>query len=166
MDWLEYRQKAKSWLNRYKFVVLILCIGILLMVQPVKKETGHHAAEATVPDQQPDITEQLSDILAQIKGVGKVHIMLTEAAGAETIYQTDEDRSTTADVNSLRLETVIISSGGNEHGLIRTVTPPVYLGAVIVCQGGDDPSVRLSVTQAVVSLTGIGADRITVLKMK
>ena len=80
MDWLEYRQKAKSWLNRYKFVVLILCIGILLMVQPVKKETDHHAAEATVPDHQPDITEQLSDILAQIKGVGKVRIMLTEAA--------------------------------------------------------------------------------------
>lgn len=166
MDWLEYRQKAKSWLDRYKYVALILCVGVLLMVQPSKKETDQVSVEIAAPDQDPDVTEELTQILAQIKGVGKVRVMLTEAAGAETIYQTDEDRSDTADSCSVRLETVIISSSDNEHGLVRTVTPPVYLGAVIVCQGGDDPMVRLSVTQAVVSLTGIGADRITVLKMK
>jgi len=61
---------------------------------------------------------------------------------------------------------VIISSGSGEQGLIQTVTPPVYLGAIVVCQGGADPSVRLAVTQAVSVITGIGTDRITVLKMK
>ena len=93
--------------------------------------------------------------------------MLTEAAGSETIYQTDEDRSETSDAQNIRVETVIVSgSERTETGLVRTVVPPVYLGAIIVCQGGDSPAVRLSVAEAVSNVTGIGTDRITVLKMK
>jgi len=36
----------------------------------------------------------------------------------------------------------------------------------VVCQGADDPAVRLAVSQAVSSVTGISTDRISVLKMK
>ena len=39
-------------------------------------------------------------------------------------------------------------------------------GAVVVCDGGDDAAVRLAVTQAVSAYTGLGSDRITVMKMK
>ena len=39
-------------------------------------------------------------------------------------------------------------------------------GAVIVCQGADDPEVRLNVTNAVAAYTGLGSDKITVMKMK
>ena len=64
-------------------------------------------------------------------------------------------------------KTVIISdSGREEEGLIKTVTPPIYLGAIIVCQGGDSPTIRLQIVQAVANVTGISSDRITVLKMK
>lgn len=166
MDWLESGQKIKAWLNRYKFVALILSIGILMMVQPGKTNVEAEPADRPLQVQQPDLTEKLTEILGQIHGVGKVRVMITEAAGAETVYQTDEDRSVTADATTVRLETILISSGGAEQGLVKTVTPPVYLGAVIVCQGGDNPTVRLAVSQAVSSLTGIGTDHITVLKMK
>ena len=50
--------------------------------------------------------------------------------------------------------------------MVRTIVPPVYLGAIIVCQGGDSPAVRLAVVEAVSNVTGIGSDRITVEKMK
>ena len=39
-------------------------------------------------------------------------------------------------------------------------------GAVVVCAGGDDAKVRLAVTRAVSAYTGLGSDRITVLKMR
>jgi len=39
-------------------------------------------------------------------------------------------------------------------------------GAVIVCQGAADPGVRLNVTNAVAAYTGLGSDKITVMKMK
>ena len=38
-------------------------------------------------------------------------------------------------------------------------------GAVIVCEGAEDPQVRLSLLQAVRSYTGFASDRITILKM-
>ena len=39
-------------------------------------------------------------------------------------------------------------------------------GAVVVCRGADDPRVCLDVTNAVAAYTGLGCDRITVMKMK
>jgi len=39
-------------------------------------------------------------------------------------------------------------------------------GAVVVCSGGNLPGARLSVTNAVSAYTGLGSDKITVMKMK
>ena len=167
MDWMNIAGRAKNLVGKYKYVLLILLLGILLMSLP----------EGSKESMQPEISvpapvyaskaEELEAILSQISGVGKVRVMLTEAAGSETIYQTDEDRSETSDAQNIRVETVIVSgSERTETGLVRTVVPPVYLGAIIVCQGGDSPAVRLSVAEAVSNVTGIGTGRITVLKMK
>ena len=40
----------------------------------------------------------------------------------------------------------------------------MYLGAVVVCQGAGSGGVRLAVTEAVAALTGLPADRITVVQ--
>jgi hypothetical protein len=42
----------------------------------------------------------------------------------------------------------------------------VYQGAVVLCQGAADAAVRLAVVEAVSKATGLGADKICVLKMK
>ena len=39
-------------------------------------------------------------------------------------------------------------------------------GAVVVCTGGDNPTARYLVTNAVSAYTGLGSDKITVMKMK
>ena len=167
MDRIKLDDKIKSWFGRYRYILLVIAFGILLMQIPVSAKPESWTEASSVPKvEERSLSEELADILSQISGVGRVRVMLTEAAGAETVYQTDEDRSVSAESSTIRLETVIISSGNSDAGLIKTVTPPTYLGAIIVCQGGDNPSVRLSVAQAVSAVTGIGMDRITVLKMK
>ena len=167
MERLEISAKVKELFGKYKYVLLILAVGIILMSLP---EGQRKPVQQEIPAVQPESanrTEGLEDILGQIAGVGKVRVLLTEAAGAETVYQTDEDRSTASDSDRLRVETVIVSNASREEqGLIRSITPPVYLGAIIVCQGGDSPTVRLSIVEAVSNVTGISSDRITVLKMK
>lgn len=167
MDRITFSPKLKELFGKYKYVLLILLLGIILMSLP---EDSHQSApQETVISHPGPATraQELEEILSQIAGVGKVKVLLTEATGAETIYQTDTDQSSASDSESLRVETVIITGSDREEGgLVRTVTPPVYLGAIIVCQGGDLPSVKLSVVEAVSNVTGIGSDRITVLKMK
>ncbi|MCD8389255.1 MAG: hypothetical protein LUC21_03710 [Oscillospiraceae bacterium] len=39
-------------------------------------------------------------------------------------------------------------------------------GAVVVCTGAESPSVRLNVTNAVSAYTGLGSDKITVMKLQ
>ena len=167
MDRIDIPTKAKELFGKYKYVLLVLGLGILLMTLP---ERNLQPPQQETPATQPDAMnreEKLEAILSQISGVGKVQVLLTEASAAETVYQTDEDRSTTSDSASLKLKTVTVTdSSREEKGLVRTITPPVYLGAIIVCQGGDSPSVRLSIVEAVSNVTGISSDRITVLKMK
>ena len=167
MDRIRIDLRVKELFTKYKYVLLILGLGLTLMCLPERPSEPilqEPTVQAAAPTSQ---AEALEEILAQISGVGKVRVLLTEAAGAETVYQTDEDRSTSSDSQSLRTETVIITDSDREaHGLVRSVTPPVYLGAIIVCQGGDNPTIRLSIVEAVSNVTGISSDRITVLKMK
>ena len=39
-------------------------------------------------------------------------------------------------------------------------------GAVVIAEGADRPAVKLNLIQAVSSLTGLGMDQITVIKMR
>ncbi len=155
----------KTFFTKYRYAALILLIGIGLMLLPEKKETKTELSQAvTQPATVETEAEQLAEILAQIQGAGKVQVMLSVRTGEETLYQTDIQ---TDSPESSRVDTVIISGSDREEtGLVRQVKPPVYLGAVVVCQGGENASVKLAITEAVSKITGLGADSIVVLKMK
>ncbi len=161
MELKQWSGKALELIKKYRYPILVLAIGILLMTLPTgeksKQETQQPAQEA--PEEKVDISAQLEAILSQIKGVGKVKVLLTQAMGEVYIYQFDE--------NGDRKETVIITDGDrNESPILSQVVPPKYQGAVIVCQGAEVPAVKLAVVEAVSRLTGLGADHISVLKMK
>ena len=94
-------------------------------------------------------------------------VMLSIAQGERTIYQTDSSYSQTENSTDTRTQTILVSdSQRNETGLVHQKSPPVYQGAIILTQGADNPSVKLSIVEAVGDITGLGADRISVLKMK
>ena len=59
--------------------------------------------------------------------------------------------------------TLVDGTEGDGTVVVRTVYP-TYRGALVVCQGGDRPEVKLAVTEAVAALTGLSADRVTVAK--
>lgn len=166
MDQRLLKKRVSEWIDQYKYVLLVVAIGVFLMVLPDGRAQKETAPEVEHVLQETSISEDLEGILSQIQGVGKVKVLITEAAGPETIYQTDTDETTSADTVTSRVETVLVGGSSTQNGLVRTVTPPIYLGAIVVCQGGDLPGVKYSVVQAVAAVTGIGADHITVLKMK
>lgn len=165
MDRIDFAVKVKQLLGKYKFALLILFAGIFLMVIP-EKETIEVEEKGEV-QQILTPAQELEEILGQIDGVGMVKVLLTESAGAQTIYQTDDDITRSEDSERKNTQTVIVSGSNREElGLISTVKAPIYLGAIVVCQGGDMANVKLAVVQAVSNVTGISSDRISVLKMK
>lgn len=61
-----------------------------------------------------------------------------------------------------RLESVL----GEVSGAGRVSVLCSESGAAIVCEGADDAKVRLAIVEAVKAYTGLGSDKITVLKME
>ena len=160
----------KQFLAKYKPVLLILLVGIILMLLPVgsrerKQETAVQSTEKA--EETVKLQDQLSAFLSQMAGAGKVQVLLTEAAGQQTIYQADKDTSTNDNSQMDRSDTVILTNSARDQvGLVCQVNPPTYLGAVVLCQGADQPSIRLAITEAVANATGLGYHKITILKMK
>lgn len=162
MDWLKTGSRLRQGLKKYRWAALVVLLGIGLMLIPGRSEAEKTAQPAST-EPQPDPEQRLTEILTRIEGVGTVQVLLTWASGEETVYQTDEDLGTGGDA---RRNTVVITDGNrNQQGLVRQVNPGACLGAIVVCQGGDSPAVRLAVKEAVASVTGLGADRISVWKM-
>lgn len=164
----QLKKSLPEWLNKYKFVILIVVIGIVLMMLP-GKETSKKSEnyEDTSSIKTESMESRIENILTCIYGAGEVDVLLTVAEGEEICYQKNEDIQIGDNNESHRTDTVItVDTERNESGLVRQIVPPKYLGAVIVCQGAEDPTVRLAIVDAVAKATGLGADRISVLKMK
>lgn len=168
MDNIALGRKIGSILKKYRYAIAVLALGVILMLLPTGKSRQAQKTEpvpaATTAEETLD--SRLEAILSQIQGAGKVQVLLSVAQGERTVYQTDGD-VTGGETGSSRTDTVIVTdSQRTQSGLIQQVLPPTYLGAIIVCQGADSPAVRLAIVEAVSGITGLGADRISVLKMK
>lgn len=152
---MDHLKKWTQALGKYRWAVLILLIGVVLMLIPsgstLKQTQQMQESEQTADDME----QRLTDILSKVHGVGKVQVMLTLEAGETTVYRMDEDG------------TVIVTDQNRaQSGLVERVEAQKYRGAVVVCQGADSPSVRLNIVQAVAGVTGLSSDRIVVMKMK
>ena len=119
-------------------VILLLAAGILLLVsggglfgaRNQKTDAGTDPAAYRVA-----LERELSTLCAEVKGVGRVSVMITLAEGERTTY------------------------AGSK---VSSVTPPAVLGAAVVCDGGGDPQTKAELIRLLSALLGIGSNRVTV----
>lgn len=168
MDWLATKTLFSTVLKKYRWAVLVLLAGLFLMALPEKKvETLPETGLPRETCQEEDLQTALEELLSQLDGAGKVKVLLSPASGKQTYYQTNDSLSSNTDSSERRSETVIVSgSDRSQSAVVQRIDPPVYLGAVVICQGGDSPKVRLAVVNAVATATGLTTDKISVGKMK
>lgn len=168
MDQLTWPGEALELLKKYRYVLLVVLAGILLMALPKedRSSTPQPTAE-TEAGTTLTLEESLAQILSGMEGAGQVQVLLTQARGEEVLYQTDNRESRTEQNRDIQQDTVLIRDDDRkETGLVRQRNPPAYLGAIILCQGADKAGVRLAIVEAVMGVTGLSSDKITVLKMK
>ena len=111
------------------------------------------------------LEEQTEKLISQIKGAGKVSVMLTYESSEESIWATDYDRKSKADGESDENEKHIIIDGEDgETGLAVKVIYPKVRGVAVVCSGGDDPTVRSEIKALLSALFDIGSNRISIAR--
>lgn len=154
---------VKRAVSKYKFAAIVLVIGLVLLLFPGKEPNVPVPSNTQISTVESINAKELEKILQSIDGAGEVQVLLSIASGEETIYQNNTERTADSD----KIETVITTdSNRSEAGLITQVNPPVYLGAIVVCEGADKTAVKYAIMQAVGKITGLGSDKICVLKMK
>lgn len=180
-DWKESLKRLGKRLKPFKFPLLVLLLGLVLLAIPTRSESsGQNEPETEEPVSQTQLSEEisleslesrLSAILSQAEGAGRVQVMLQYAAGPKTVYQTDSSQEVATDAEGketkVEVQTVLASQNGSGEIPVTVQTiAPTFQGALVIAEGADSSSVRLDLVNAVSSLTGLGADKITVIKMK
>jgi len=157
----------KLW-NRYKFVGLIVLIGMGLLLWPSGNGTGTAVSRESAV-QSRDLETEMAEILSAMSGVGQAKVLLTvDSDGERQLAENTElaysGNTAAPEDYSRRSETVLVEGSAGDEAVVVRRQYPTYRGALVVCQGGDRAEVQLAVTEAVAALTGLSADRITVAK--
>ncbi len=152
----------RSWSG----AAVVLAVGCLLLLLPTGVGGGQEGpAEEDAQTDSWEVEyweEKLSGILSQVQGAGEAEVVLTLESSQRQVLAQDSQWDAAGDS---RQATVTISLGGGEETVVPLETrAPEFRGALVVCTGGDDPAVRLALTQAVSALTGLGSDRISVCR--
>lgn len=151
-------------------VSLLLAVGLagllLLGVSewlPAQSEepAADTAAAASQQDYAQALESRLQALISQLDGAGKTEVMVTLAAGEESVYAAD----TTQNADGSGTETHVLLGSGGAQGLVETVYTPRVLGVAVVCAGGANPAVQSRITELVAAVTDVGTNHITVAAM-
>ena len=158
--------------DKYKYVLLLCAVGLILILLPFGGKTESAAeAEESASEEDPVLLlqSQLEALFSEVSGVGRVRVMLTAQSGGETVYAYDESKSASKSdggASSSSSMTLVTVGGSEGDPVVVRVDAPLFSGAVVVCEGAESAKVRLALTEALRSLTGITADNIVIVKMK
>ena len=165
--WAEKLLKA---LGKYKYVLLVATVGALLLLLP---EGGGGQPAAQVPEGRSDLfqvgemEDKLEKALSRVEGAGEVTVVLTLREGPRQVLAQDGSAQEGDSEKRRETTTVMASKGsGAQEPVTLQELGPDYQGALVVAQGGDDPQVRLTLSEAVSALTGLGMDKISICKGK
>lgn len=120
-----------------------------------------------------DAEEKLAQTLSQIRGVGKVTVMITYDTGTEIVpamskstqSNESETQNGTSSSENESNEIATITSGGQESPVVITEIQPKVRGVIVVAEGAADISVKLNLEYATATVLGIDASAIEVFEM-
>lgn len=194
--WLD-KYHLKKWFKRDNFFVLVL-VGILLViiVWPISEEPDEvsEKREEDVIKEQPltelsmeedpysyasYLEQELEEILVQMKGVGKVAVMITLEGSQELIIHQDEvyvcndtmemdsqGGSRSVSQTDLQGKTVYEKTGQGESPYIVQTKLPKVSGVLIVAQGAGDSNIKKSIIQIAEALLDVEVHKVTVVAME
>ena len=123
------------------------------------------------------IEEKTSSVLSQVKGAGKVTVMVTLKSNGQKLIEKDHSGSTqtqeeTSDGNVRKdsestSEKISVyeqtADGASVPYVSKELTPEVE-GVIVIADGGGDAVVARNLTEAVQALFGVEAHKIKIMK--
>lgn len=182
--WKKLKLDNKKLPDKSKLLILLL-IGLIIMVIAIpvseEKTADHDIAEESDDENtsyESVLEEKLEKSLAQVKGVGKVHVMITLKSGSEKVIEKDlqSDSQTIEEEDSaggsrMTKESSVTNtsiyeqySDGSQTPYVSKELTPEVEGVIVIAEGGDDPVIVQDITEAVQALFHLEAHKIKIMK--
>ena len=157
LDWPKLALRWKEALGKYKYVLLVIGLGVVLMALPTTGQRDQAPAEGFDLEA---FEEKMERALSQVEGAGEVRVVLTLDSDGRQILAQDQERDREGGGSST---TVTVGRGSGQQEVVPLQTlAPEFRGALVVYPGGGDPRIQLRLLEAVSALTGLGTDRISI----
>lgn len=125
-----------------------------------------------------DMSKELEDILSNIKGVGKVKVLISYSESSEIVAMYNENKKETSteekdDSGGVRVITesdtqkdvIYKESNGEKEPITQKTINPKIEGAIITAEGADSADTKSNIIQAVEAVTGLATHKIQVFAM-
>ncbi len=121
------------------YLLIIAAFALLVTVIASFSQEQKTYEENSLSEYKAELEEELSKLCSSVKGAGKCVVNVTFAEGERIEYK------------------------GNN---ISASYPPKVLGVAVICEGAGKESVKADITECITSLFDIGANRVSVLRLK
>lgn len=134
-------KRLNEWLSDKRVIRTAVIIGIaaILLIGLTKVVDLSGGRQDQAGEYASRTEERLLEIVSQISGVGDVKIFLTMDDSGENVYQKNTDQKTVS-------------------------IEPKVRGVVVVCDGGDDPTVKSRVLDAITKALNISSNKVCITK--
>jgi len=174
-----------------EFLIIVIVIGVSIILvsnffapadtnEPQKDALYTSKVQSQKSDSEPNfkLEQRLAKILSEIRGVGRVSVIVTYSSGPESVLareeknnqtNTNERDSTGGERKTIQndIETSYVmadeQSGTKKPVVVRQIASKI-LGVVVVAEGGDNLTVKSDIISAVEAATGIPEYRVKVFK--
>ncbi len=169
-----FNSKDKNKISRFVLVLGIIGIALIFLSEMIPESSNQELKQSDNNiylsyEREEQLERRLEEMISKISGAGKTSVMLTLDSSKEFFYASDvtsETRETDTERSSDTEENHVIIDGENgEEPLIIKVDEAKIRGVLIVCEGGDNPTVIEKIIDAVCAVLGISSNRVSVSKM-
>lgn len=177
----------KKFINNL-IIILLGCIIVLIVVNVLlddkdlessgmTSEIGSNYDNSVERDYGDYLEKKLEKILGQLKGVGKVSVMVTLESSTEkitannttkTIENTVEEDAEGGkrEINREDVTIQVVTEGNDENLLIVKEIKPDVQGVIVVAEGADDANVKESLYEAVKTVLNIKGNKVQIFSNK
>ena len=167
--WRQWADRGRHIIGKYKFILLVFFAGLVLLLLPSPggEISAAPAAAEHISFDLRELGGGRGEALSRGGGGGGGSVVRPLRGGSRQSLAQDTGSDQRESSIQTSQTTVVISQGsGVEQPVMLQEIYPTFQGALIICEGGDQPSVQLKLTEAVSALTGLTSDKISICKGK
>lgn len=164
--------------KRKKIILIVLLCVIALIIYFFPAQKNNETEVSISNNTEKTKEEQLERVLSNIKGTGKVSVMITYLSSSEVVcastVKTERNTVTEKTENGGIKESekvvenktpVTVDNGEKENPLIMVEKEPEIKGVIVVAQGAENIGVKMELQKAVVTVLQISPSQVEIFAM-